>query len=262
MVGVAQVLSLCSGYGGLDLGVGLVVSGSRTVCYVEREAQAAALLAARMADGTLDEAPVWSDLSTFDATAWYGEVDVVTAGFPCQPVSVAGKRLGSADSRWLWPQVLRALVDTGAEVGLFENVPGLVTRGLEGILKDLASVGFDAEWGVYGAWEVGATHKRDRLFILAYAGRECLDRLQPVSELGGSSAAVLGGARQTLGVPRFPPGPEDTVGWLEWPGPQPYVCRGADGAADRLDRLRMLGNGVVPQQAAYALCDLIAKARE
>lgn len=90
-------LSLCSGAGGLDLGLAIACPGYRAVGYVERETYAAAILVARMEDATLDPAPVWDDLATFDGRPWRGAVDVVTAGYPCQPFSVAGKRKGSDD---------------------------------------------------------------------------------------------------------------------------------------------------------------------
>ena len=94
-------LSLCAGVGGLDLGLHIVCPGYRTVGYVEREAYAAAALVARMADKALDPAPVWDDLTTFDGRPWRGVVDILTAGYPCQPFSIAGRRLGEADPRHL-----------------------------------------------------------------------------------------------------------------------------------------------------------------
>ena len=100
---VLRALHLCSGYGGFELALRLAGVPSRTVAHVERDTYAAATLVARMEDETLDQAPVWSDLATFDGGPWRGRVDLVTAGFPCQPFSQAGQRRGVDDERWLWP---------------------------------------------------------------------------------------------------------------------------------------------------------------
>jgi len=161
-----RALSLCAGVGGIDLALRPY---ARTVCYVEREAFPAAVLVARMEDGGLDPAPIWSDLKTFDAAAWRGSVDLVTGGYPCQPFSVAGKQLGAADPRHLWPDVLRVLVESQAPFAFFENVRGHVSKGLREVLEDLASFGFSAEWDVFSAGEEGAPHRRERLFIFAYS---------------------------------------------------------------------------------------------
>lgn len=98
-------LSLCSGAGGLDLGLTIAMPGYRTVGHVERETYAAAILVARMEEATLDPAPVWDDVASFDGRPWRGAVDIITAGYPCQPFSVAGKRKGADDPRHLWPHV-------------------------------------------------------------------------------------------------------------------------------------------------------------
>ncbi len=166
------MLSLCSGYGGLDLALGGAVAGARTICYVEREAYAAGALVARMDDGRLDEAPVWSDLATFDGGAWRGCVDLVVAGFPCQDISVAGKGAGIGGERsGLWKQVLRVVQECEPEWIFLENVSALVRRGLDVVLRDLAALGFNAEWGCYTAREAGAPHRRERIFILAHRAR-------------------------------------------------------------------------------------------
>lgn len=113
--------------------------------------------------------PVYSDIRTFDGTAWRGRCDIVSGGFPCQPFSQAGKRLGADDPRNMWPHTVRVLVESGAPLGFFENVPGLLSSGYFGtVLGDLAEAGFDAEWTVLGADDVGAPHRRKRLWILAY----------------------------------------------------------------------------------------------
>ena len=116
------VLSLCTGAGGLELGLKLAIPGSRTVCYVEGEAYAASILAARMEDKTLDAAPVWSDVRTFDSKPWRGCVDIITAGYPCQPFSIAGRKKGEQDSRHLWPYIRDIVADLRPRIAFFENV--------------------------------------------------------------------------------------------------------------------------------------------
>jgi DNA (cytosine-5)-methyltransferase 1 len=203
-----NVLALCAGAGGLELGVKLAVPGARCVGYVERDAFAAAVLVARMEDAALDSAPVWDDVADFDGRSWRGVVDCVAAGFPCQPFSAAGKRRGTADERWLWPDIARVLREVGPRWVFLENVPGLVRRGLADVLRDLAALGFDAEWGLLSAAAVGAPHKRERLFLLAHArrGDHHPEQPEPVAERGdpagpgGAGAGVAdaagGGARR------------------------------------------------------------------
>lgn len=162
-------LALCAGVGGLELGISLALGDSyRTVCLVEREAHAAAILVARMEDGCLAPAPVWDDLTTFDGRPWRGLVDVLTAGYPCQPFSYAGQRGGTDDPRHLWPHVARVIAECGPAVVFLENVPGHLSLGLESVLGDLGRMGFVAACGLFSASEVGAPHRRERLFILAH----------------------------------------------------------------------------------------------
>jgi hypothetical protein len=118
-----NVLGLCSGVGGLELGLRIAVPGARGVAYVEREAHAIANLVARMEGGELHHAPVWSDLATFDARPWRGVVDCVASGDPCQPNSVAGKRQGEADDRFLLDQVIRIIAECRPQRVFRENVP-------------------------------------------------------------------------------------------------------------------------------------------
>lgn len=166
-------MALCAGAGGLELGLRIALGDDyRCVVYVEREAYAAATLVARMADQALDTAPVWDDLSTFDGKPWCGVVDIVSAGFSCQPWSAAGKQLGIEDERWIWPDIARIVCEVEPEWVFLENVGGLVRGGLEHVLRDLAVSGFDAEWDCLSAAEVGAPHVRERLFILAHRSRQ------------------------------------------------------------------------------------------
>ena len=148
----------------------------RTVGYVEREAYAAADLMARMEDETLDNAPIWDELATFDARAWRGRVDIVTAGYPCQPFSAAGRRGGVGDARHLWPHVRRVLEETQPGIVFLENVPGHVRLGYREVRGDLEAAGFCVTEGLFSAEEVGASHLRIRLFILAIAERNATGR--------------------------------------------------------------------------------------
>ena len=394
-----NVISLCAGGGGLDLGFELAIPTARTVCMVEREAFAVAALVEAMRQDYLDECPVWSDVTTFNGRAWRGAVDCVIGGIPCQPHSQAGRQLGREDERDLWAATRRIIVQSGAWLVLIENVEGMLSSGgAERLLRDLERLGFSAEIGLFSAAETGASHQRNRVFVLAYhpgrrrmrgtlaaarparsiadrtgglqladacssglegvrrghtapgrqaevghaglAGGKVLedtDRRQPPRRPGGpgepndpgahcqpaGSGGVLVNAdrgrcdRRTQGAvgtaqrriaferpgpgcgqplayasglqrgevigrepdgvsqsvpidpgglgdrPFAPPGPDDTDGWryiLErWPEFEPAVCGVVDGLASRVDRLRMLGNGVHPVEAGFAVRCLAAR---
>ena len=160
-------LSLCSGAGGLDLGLAIAIPGYRAVGYVERETYAAATLVARMEDASLDCAPVWDDVATFDGRPWRGAVDIVTAGYPCQPFSVAGKRRGADDPRHLWPHVARIIGEVEPPFVFLENVAHHLRLGFPEVASGLVGMGYKLAAGLFTAAEVGAPHKRERLFILA-----------------------------------------------------------------------------------------------
>ena len=170
-------ISLFSGIGGLDLGVRAVLGNHRTLAYCERSIEAASVLENRASEGLLDEAPIYSDVKSFPTELFSDKVDFLCAGFPCQPFSTAGKRAGKFDSRNLWPDTIRIIRELGPRYVFLENVPGLVTSGYFGtILGDLAEAGLDAEWGCFRASQVGASHKRERLFILAHSKRGATER--------------------------------------------------------------------------------------
>jgi len=288
------IISLFTGYGGLEMGLHRALGGTRTVCMVEREAFAISNLVAQMEAGALAPAPIWTDVSTFDGKPWRDRVDILCGGPPCQPFSTAGKRRHTDDERWIWSDVARIVADVRPGVVFFENVPGLRKRGLGVMLRDLAALGFDgAEWGCFAASEAGAPHRRTRLFLLAYADREQLRKLcRGRSGQGGASAAQpqLAGAavadasglglsklrtthdehrgdapgHQPDGRDAFPPAPDDTDGWRRWlgsGGAQPGVRGGAHagGCKNRVHRIRLLGNGVVPVQAERAFRELSAR---
>jgi DNA (cytosine-5)-methyltransferase 1 len=276
-------LSLCAGVGGLDLGIHLAEPGYRTVGYVERNSFAAAALVARMADASLGAAPVWDDLRSFDGRAWRGRVHIVSAGYPCQPFSLAGHRKGEDDTRHLWPSVARIVGEVGPEWCFFENVPGHLSLGLDVVCGDLQGMGYRVAAGVVSAAEVGGSHIRERLFILAHTDLQGQrkPRLHPAQprarggvqerpepggqpdravERGQGLGADVGyddGSRLVTPTPAlFPPMPGDLAEWGETLGrsPQlkPSLQRLDDGVATWLDRSAAAGNGVVPLAAARA----------
>ncbi|RRK00903.1 DNA cytosine methyltransferase [Opitutaceae bacterium TAV3] len=170
-------LSVCSGYGGIDLGLRRVVRGLRTVAACEIEAFAVANLVAKMEAGFLDAAPVWPDVKTFPWSSFRGAVDILSGGYPCQPFSAAGKRRGKDDPRHLWPHIARGVRLCQPSVCFFENVEGHITLGLRDVLHDLGELGYRATWGIFSAAEIGAPHQRKRVFILAHRVGSGLERL-------------------------------------------------------------------------------------
>ncbi len=301
-------LSLCAGAGGLDLGLHLALPKYRTVGYVERDAYAAATLVARMEDAALDCAPVWDDVTTFDSEPWRGLVDIIHGGYPCQPFSIAGRKRAHDDPRHLWPHIARIVADIGPGMCFFENVGNHLRLGFEQVHDDLQRMGYRVKTGLFTAAEVGAPHKRERLFIMAYRPGVFRERSMSKGNRGGGSQgpsrsqganmayATRTGAGHYQRHPRhiaqrneqsvgdtnrprlegrradqqqyadagqpFPPGPTDAVGWREYlsqrPELEPAVRRSPDGMANRVDRLRLCGNGVVPMVAAHAFRTLTA----
>lgn len=281
-------LSLFSGAGGGLLGTKYLL-GWRTVCYVEWDKYAVEVLRARIRDGYLDDAPIWDDAFTFDGRPWAGLVDVVTAGFPCQPFSVAGKGLAEHDPRNGWPAVIRILREVRPRYALLENVPGLLSKSyIRTVFGDLAEAGYAAEWDCITAQEIGANHKRERLWIVAHAiewkqgltpetGQCWTSKLsqgsnvahaqgegtrrlsiQPRRSLEASTDSIwsredVADARsQGLSKPEQKRGAQRPTPESGWWAVEPELGRVADGVAHRVDRLRAIGNGQVPRVAGEA----------
>lgn len=174
---IATTLSLFSGVGGLDLGWQLA-TGARSVGYVERDSYAAAVLLARMEDQSLEPAPVWcGDICELPIAPFHG-VDAIVGGFPCQDISAAGKGAGIEGERsGLWGQAfIPAIRELRPRYVFVENVGALINRGLDVVLGDLASLGYDTEWSSIRAGEVGAPHRRERIFILAHTSSAAVRR--------------------------------------------------------------------------------------
>ena len=163
------VLSLCTGYGGIERGLSLAGFEHRTVAYVEIEAFAIANLVAKMEAGKLVPAPVWTDLKTLPTQCFRERVDVLTGGYPCQPFSAAGLRKGTEDPRHLWPFIKRHIETIRPVRCFFENVEGHISLGLREVIEGLESLGYQTTWGIFSAAEVGAPHQRKRVYILAHA---------------------------------------------------------------------------------------------
>ena len=164
-------LALFAGAGGGILGGHLL--GWRTVCAVEWEAYPASVLLARQNDGLLPPFPIWDDVQTFDGKPWRGIVDVVSGGFPCQDISVAGKGGGIEGNRsGMWKEMARIIGEVRPKYAFVENSPMLTSRGLGVVLGGLASLGYDAEWGIISAADTGAPHLRERIWIVGYANND------------------------------------------------------------------------------------------
>ena len=173
-------ISLCAGYGGIDLGLKRVIPSLRTIAFSEIEAYAVANLVSKIEAGHLDPAPIWSDLKTFPFASFRGKVDLISGGFPCQPFSAAGRRGGDEDPRHLWPYIVRGIEQSSPRMVFFENVEGIISSKLKNnewsdpegtpvllhVLRELEKLGYRSTAGVFSAAEVGAPHQRKRVFIL------------------------------------------------------------------------------------------------
>lgn len=167
-------LALFAGCGGGILAGCLL--GWRTIGAVEIEDYPRRVLLQRQRDGILPKFPIWDDVCSFNGLPWKGHVDIISGGFPCQDISVAGKGAGITGSRsGLWTEMHRIVCEVRPRWVFVENSPMLLTRGIGRVLGDLASTGYDAAWTVLGADDVGAPHVRKRIWILAHdSNADCL----------------------------------------------------------------------------------------
>tara|TARA_B100000965_G_scaffold406815_1_gene449102 strand:+ start:9265 stop:10629 length:1365 start_codon:yes stop_codon:yes gene_type:complete len=174
-------ISLCTGYGGIDLGLKRAIGSVSTVCYVEIEAFVIENLVAKIEAEIIDPAPIFTNLKTFPWEHFSGRVDILSGGFPCQPFSAAGRRGGDEDPRHLWPYIVDGIKRLGRPpIVFFENVEGILSSKLKGdqwsdpegtpvllhVHRELERLGYRATSSVFSAAEVGATHRRKRVFIL------------------------------------------------------------------------------------------------
>jgi DNA (cytosine-5)-methyltransferase 1 len=284
------VISFCSGYGGIERGLDLAGLEHTVIAYVEIEAFAIANLVNKMEDGIIPPAPIYTDIKTFPAHLFRDRVDLITGGYPCQPFSAAGKRLGEDDPRHLWPHIRKHIEAIRPARCFFENVEGHISLGLSSVISDLEEDDYRATWGIFSAREVGAPHQRKRVYIMADSGEVSNPRNNRVS-IRHVEPSKQGQQRQTSNAYTSCPTLSDTISerleghtghgedcnqsrWFRekekrpvgkgslcngepnlWP-PEPRVGRVVNGCPDRVDRIRLLGNGVVPQTAAKAYTTL------
>jgi DNA (cytosine-5)-methyltransferase 1 len=285
-------LDLFSGIGGIAWALKPWV---RPYAYCEREPYAQGVLLSRMADRSLPAAPIWDDVRTLRADHFNLPIDIVSGGFPCQDLSVAGTGAGLEGSRsGLVFDMLRLIGELGPKFVFMENVPALAVRGLDRLLLELDALGYDARWTVISAAEVGAPHLRERIWILAHANRarvrveskpeprgsgtpepipdgpkESLahsdrvrERQPPVSRdcerlrtgisgedvADGDGESVEGQREVAKRIREEQPEPWDGGWWAA----EPDVDRVVNGLPNRVDRIKGLGNAVVPQAAREA----------
>ena len=273
-------LALFAGAGGGILAGKLL--GWRTVCAVEWEPYPASVLCARQNDGLLPPFPIWDDVQTFDGKPWAGIVDVVSGGFPCTDISAAGRGAGiDGEASGMWREMARIIYEVRPRFAFVENSPMLTSRGLGRVLGDLASMGFNARWGVLGAADVGANHQRDRIWIVgkylpppphlahAHSTHEQRNKrtkrtqsehanIDGTSELAYTERKRLQGQREYEQSMRAKAHRQRKTTWLidgcssDFWKVEPDVGRVADGVAARVDRLKAIGNGQVPLCAATA----------
>jgi len=222
-------LDLFSGIGGIGIGLSQSV---RTVAYCEQDRYAQGVLLSRMRSGDIDAAPIWDDVTTLRGEM-LPRIDIISGGFPCQDISVAGRGAGLEGKRsGLFYEICRLTRELRPRFVFLENVPAITVRGLDQVGLAFAEMGYDCRWTTISAASVGAPHKRERWFLLAHAMREGLERHRKKSV---RNAQEFGYACDN-----------------SWWATEPNVGRVADGVQNRAHRIRCLGNSVVPLQVTEA----------
>lgn len=266
-------LSLFTGAGGGVLGSKLL--GHRIMGYVENDDYRQRVIAQRIKDGIFDEAPIFGDIVAFNreeyAESYQGLVDVVSGGFPCQDLSVAGKGAGlDGEKSGLWFEMATTVRIIRPRYVFIENVPTLLVRGFDRVLGSLYEMGYDAAWGIVSAADVGAPHLRKRLWILGYADKKrrekqrkqkSMETKQPCHQLSGCEMADsekrrLERRRNFIksDIERKEKG--EFMGCYcrqhEWWSTERGLDRVAYGTPDRRNRIEAIGNAQVPTVAAFA----------
>ena len=261
MAAKLKVLDLFSGIGGFSLGLERT-GGFETVAFCEIDPFCQKILAKHWPN-----VKCYNDVRTID---YDGAVDVITGGFPCQPFSTAGKRQGQDDDPHLWPAMFSLVKKYEPTWVIGENVAGLVSMGLDDVLTNLESEGYAARTFIIPACAVNAPHKRERVWIIAYAaGNGDCGKFREFCEKDGGQEERLFLSDKSVNFDVSHANGELLEGWERWSNrqifedsefstceffrdfkdnlPAPAVCRTNDGIPNRVDRLKSLGNSVVPQ---------------
>ena len=253
-----RVLDLFSGIGGFSYAAENLVGGFKTTQFVEVDKSCQRVLKKHW-----PTTPIHDDIRSFTAT--HGSFDLITAGFPCQDISSAGKKLGfSGERSSLFYEIIRLVGEVRPKFILLENVRNIVSLAkgetFQEVLFQIAKSGYDAEWACIPASAVGACHQRARWWLVAYPKRQRSDegatgeglRRKRQEEMPQLGATWFNGSRE---LSRPVAGGESVTLSPDWRSylSQPVLCRGDDGLSGRVDRLKQLGNSIVPQVAAIPL---------
>ena len=268
-----RLIDTFSGIGGFSYAAERLVGGFETVAFVERDDFCQKVLRKHWPN-----TPIHDDITTF--TPERGSADVICGGFPCQDISTAGKQAGIKEGTrsGLFYELMRVICLVQPQFFILENVSAILTNGLDIVLGELAQAGFDAEWACIPASAVGACHQRDRWWLVAYpSGQQCNDSElanatkspRTAAEFGDSFCADVANSNSSRLQGCWPQhelrksSKQGKASWNdgcqklspEWGGylSKPVLCRGDDGLSGRVDRLKALGNAVVPQVAAIPL---------
>ena len=237
-----RVIDTFSGIGGFTL-AGEQLGGFETICFVEREPYCQNILRKHWS-----HIPIHDDIRTFEPEM--GSADVICGGFPCQDISLAGRQAGIREGTrsGLFYELMRVVRLVRPRFIVLENVSAILGNGLDTVLGELVEAGFDAEWACIPASAVGACHQRDRWWLVAYSNHERSQGLRKELELHQSGAKI---PFTWCHQPRMP-----ESNWRRFVS-QPLLRRGDDGLSHRVDRLKALGNAVVPQVAQIPLARVL-----
>lgn len=227
-------LSLFSGIGGLDVALSGYV---RAIAYCEIDPYCQGVLLSRIANGNLGNAPIWDDVRSLDGKEFLNSIDIIYAGFPCQDISIAGHGKGLDGERsGLFFEIMRLSKEIKPKFIFLENVPAITTRGGLQVVREIATLGYDCRWCVISAASIGALHKRDRFFLLANSSSKIGSGLSCGKEASYPEFRICGKYSSIN----------------QWQEAVSSICRTSDGILKRMDRIKCLGNSVVPQQAKEA----------
>jgi DNA (cytosine-5)-methyltransferase 1 len=241
-------LDLFSGIGGFALASRW--AGIETVAFCEIEE-----FPRKVLQKNFPGVPIHHDIRELDGSKYAG-IDIITGGYPCQPFSTAGKRKGSDDHRHLWPEMFRVIKQAKPAWVVCENVDGHIANGLDSVCNDLESEAYEVQPLVIPACSVESPHIRNRVWIVA-------------NSVSNGGQRVMGGSRQTAATDAGEWGQQNweslqidprsaKTGWRNGWGSSPRICRVDDGIPDRVDRIKSLGNAIVPQVAYEILRTILA----